>query len=79
MLQAIRFSMEAGNLGMYTLGSVLGRGAIGTVYEGWDPVIARRVAIKTIHLPNTETGEADEVLAPLRREAQTAGRRLEYR
>jgi serine/threonine-protein kinase len=66
--------MEAGNLGKYQLGAVLGRGAIGTVYEGWDPVIERRVAIKAIRLPDAGTGEAEEALARFRREAQTAGR-----
>jgi hypothetical protein len=32
-------------LGKYQIRGVLGRGAIGTVYDGWDPVIGRRVAI----------------------------------
>jgi hypothetical protein len=32
-------------LGKYQIRGMLGRGAIGTVYDGWDPVIGRRVAI----------------------------------
>ena len=39
-------------LGKYEIKRPLGRGAMGTVYEGWDPIIARRVAIKTVKLPD---------------------------
>ena len=39
-------------LGKYEIKRPLGRGAMGTVYEGWDPIIARRVAIKTVRLPD---------------------------
>ena len=46
---------EVKTLGKYEIRRQLGRGAMGVVYEGWDPVIERRVAIKTVHLP-----EADE-------------------
>ena len=61
-------------LGKYEIKRPLGRGAMGTVYEGWDPIIARRVAIKTIHLPHASDPETDEALARFRREAQAAGR-----
>jgi serine/threonine protein kinase len=47
-------------LGKYEIKRPLGRGAMGTVYEGWDPIIAD---------PETE-----EALARFRREAQAAGR-----
>ncbi|WP_233255920.1 serine/threonine-protein kinase [Falsiroseomonas bella] len=63
-----------GNLGKYELRSTLGRGAMGVVYEGWDPVIARRVAIKTVRLPAEDDTDAQEELARFRREAQAAGR-----
>jgi serine/threonine-protein kinase len=62
------------NLGKYELQGVLGRGATGTVYAAWDPVIARRVAIKTIRLPGGEDPETQAALARFRREAQAAGR-----
>ena len=42
-------------LGKYEVKRSLGRGAMGTVYEGWDPIIARRVAIKTVRLPDMPT------------------------
>src|SRR5215469_5343101 len=62
-------------LGKYEIKRPLGRGAMGTVYEGWDPIIARRVAIKTVKLPdNTDDPETEEALARFRREAQAAGR-----
>ncbi|WP_372620174.1 serine/threonine-protein kinase [Falsiroseomonas sp.] len=61
-------------LGKYELRGTLGRGAMGVVYDGWDPVIARRVAIKTVKVPDPTDAEAMEELARFRREAQAAGR-----
>ena len=53
---------------------MLGRGAMGVVYDGWDPLIDRRVAIKTVRLPDAGDEEAAEGLARFKREAQAAGR-----
>ena len=39
---------EVRKLGRYELRSVLGKGAMGVVYEGYDPMLGRRVAVKTI-------------------------------
>ena len=61
-------------LGKYTLRGTLGRGAMGTVYDGWDPAIDRRVAIKTVKLADAEDEETQEALARFKREAQAAGR-----
>ena len=61
-------------LGKYELRATLGKGAMGTVYDGWDPAIARRVAIKTVSLPADPDPETAEELARFRREAQAAGR-----
>ena len=61
-------------LGKYEIRSELGRGAMGVVYEGWDPGICRRVAIKTVKRDQLDRAEVAEVLARFQREAQAAGR-----
>ena len=61
-------------LGKYEVKRQLGKGAMGTVYEGWDPIIQRRVAIKTVNLPDSMDEETEEALARFKREAQAAGR-----
>jgi eukaryotic-like serine/threonine-protein kinase len=61
-------------LGKYELRGRVGQGAMGTVYDGWDPAIARRVAIKTVTLPAHPDPETAELIARFRREAQAAGR-----
>ena len=66
--------MVGDRLGKYEIRSTLGRGAMGTVYEGWDPVISRRVAIKTVRLPDAADTDAQDELARFKREAQAAGR-----
>jgi len=61
-------------LGKYDIRRELGKGAMGVVYEGFDPLIERTVAIKTI-LPAQLSGEdVANVLARFKREAQAAGR-----
>ena len=62
-------------LGKYELRGTLGRGAMGIVYDGWDPLIDRRVAIKTVRLMDADDEETAEALARFKREAQAAGRR----
>jgi serine/threonine-protein kinase len=61
-------------LGKYTITEVLGRGAMGTVYKGFDPHIRRTVAIKTIRKELLENNEAISLLARFKNEAQAAGR-----
>ncbi len=61
-------------LGKYEIRQVLGRGAMGVVYEGWDPSIQRRVAIKTVPVSDATDAETLEQIARFRREAQAAGR-----
>jgi hypothetical protein len=66
--------MEDGKLGKYEISGILGKGAMGTVYDAHDPIIDRRVAIKTLALPDASDTEAQEELARFKREAQAAGR-----
>ena len=61
-------------LGKYIIKRELGKGAMGVVYEGFDPVIERTVAIKTILPQQLNTADAADVLARFKREAQAAGR-----
>lgn len=61
-------------LGKYDLLQILGKGAMGVVYEGFDPIIGRRLAIKTVRIPDAEDVEAQDELARFKREAQAAGR-----
>lgn len=61
-------------LGKYLIRRELGKGAMGIVYEGFDPVIERTVAIKTILPKQLAQAEAAEILARFKREAQAAGR-----
>ncbi len=44
-----------------------------TVYAAWDPIISRKVAIKTVRLPDAADIDAQEKLARFKREAQAAG------
>jgi len=66
---------ELSNLGRYQLRRVLGKGAMGVVYDGYDPTIDRRVAVKTI-LKNHAIDEevAQDYSARFVREARAAGR-----
>ncbi len=61
-------------LGKYLIRRELGKGAMGVVYEGFDPVIERTVAIKTILPAQLNSAEVTDVLARFKREAQAAGR-----
>jgi serine/threonine-protein kinase len=61
-------------LGKYEVRRELGRGAMGVVYEGYDPLIKRRVALKTIRPEHLHSEDAAAMLARFRREAQAAGR-----
>lgn len=61
-------------LGKYRIRSVLGRGAMGVVYEGFDPDIERTVAIKVLHGHLRETAEGKDFAERFRREARAAAR-----
>jgi len=65
---------EPKKLGKYEIRGELGQGAMGIVYDGFDPMIGRRVALKTVRRDQLDRAEAEEILARFRREAQAAGR-----
>jgi predicted Ser/Thr protein kinase len=59
--------------GRYQIISELGRGSMGVVYQGFDPVIGRTVAIKTMLIEGLSGAEFQEYKARFQREAQAAG------
>ncbi len=65
---------EPRQIGRYRIESVLGRGAMGTVYRAHDPEIDRPVAIKLVHADLLHGEEREEFTARFRREAQAAAR-----
>ena len=60
--------------GKYEVVGVLGKGAMGVVYDCRDPVIGRRVAIKTVAKEALDSSEAEGLLGRFKQEAQAAGR-----
>src|SRR5579864_4969584 len=60
-------------IGRYQVEREIGRGAMGVVYLGFDPLLKRKVAVKTV-LPSAATPDQpwDMLLKRLTREAQAA-------
>jgi serine/threonine-protein kinase len=61
-------------LGKYKIVRVIGKGAMGIVYEGFDTVIERTVAIKTIRTDELDPAEAEEHSRRFLIEAKAAGK-----
>jgi predicted Ser/Thr protein kinase len=59
--------------GRYQIVGELGRGSMGVVYQGFDPIIGRTVAIKTMLTEGLSPQEFQEYKARFQREAQAAG------
>ena len=66
--------MTISQLGKYEIRRELAHGAMGVVYEAYDPLIKRRVALKTIRPDQLEGERTADMVARFRREAQAAGR-----
>jgi eukaryotic-like serine/threonine-protein kinase len=62
------------HLGRYDIVRVLGQGAMGVVYEGRDPNLDRRVAIKTVRVVGMAAAEVAEYEQRFKTEARSAGR-----
>ncbi len=63
-----------GTIGKYELRRQIGRGAMGVVYEGFDTVIERRVALKLLRTDVFAAELLPDVRARFKREAHSAGR-----
>jgi len=61
-------------VGRYRIDSVLGQGAMGTVYKAFDPHVARAVALKTLHKGAPDDCHRQMLVSRFRQEAQAAGR-----
>lgn len=59
--------------GRYEIVAELGRGSMGVVYQGFDPMIGRTVAIKTMLVEGLPPSEFEEYKQRFQREAQAAG------
>jgi serine/threonine protein kinase len=59
--------------GRYQIVGELGRGSMGVVYQGYDPIIQRTVAIKTMLPEGLSPSEFEEYKARFQREAMAAG------
>jgi serine/threonine-protein kinase len=59
--------------GRYQIVGELGRGSMGVVYQGFDPIIGRTVAIKTMLPEGLSPQEFQEYKARFQREAMAAG------
>jgi serine/threonine-protein kinase len=60
--------------GRYQIVGELGRGSMGVVYEGYDPIIGRTVAIKTMLTQALAPQEFQEYKERFQREARAAGK-----
>src|SRR5215471_4803485 len=67
---------EPEKIGKYLIQGVLGKGAMGVVYKGFDPGIERTVAIKTVRKDLVDPELAAQVMARFKNEAKAAGRLL---
>ncbi|MEM5530191.1 serine/threonine-protein kinase [Gammaproteobacteria bacterium AS21] len=63
-------------LGKYQIKKVIGQGAMGIVYQGYDAIIDRMVAIKVLHPHHCQGEHGTELSKRFRREAQAAARCL---
>jgi len=61
-------------LGKYQIKSVIGQGAMGVVYQAFDPDIERNVAIKVLHAHHCAGEHGKDLGERFRREAQAAAR-----
>ncbi len=65
---------ELKSLGRYKINGVLGKGAMGLVYDGLDPTLDRRVAIKTIQTAMLDEATAKHYAMRFKREVRAVAK-----
>ena len=73
--------MKGEKLGKYDIRGTLGRGAMGTVYEGWDPLTARTVPASKLRPGNAaavRSRAAASPTAPTRAASACAGAHTQH-
>src|ERR1044071_3256136 len=65
---------EIKQLGRYKINGVLGKGAMGLVYDGVDPQLNRRVAIKTIQTASLDEATAKHYTMRFKREVRAVAK-----
>ncbi len=61
-------------LGKYKIVEVIGKGAMGVVYKGYDPVLERHVALKAMRKELVDSDLAEQIIARFKNEALAASR-----
>ena len=61
-------------LGKYKIVEVIGKGAMGIVYKGYDPVLQRHVALKAVRKELVDQEIAEQIISRFKNEALAAGR-----
>ncbi|HRA24588.1 MAG TPA: serine/threonine protein kinase, partial [Usitatibacteraceae bacterium] len=61
-------------IGKYAIQAILGKGATGLVYRGFDPGIKRPVALKVITKSLLDPADLEYVISRFRHEAEAVGR-----
>jgi len=61
-------------IGRYEVRGILGEGGMAIVFEGWDPVLHRTLAVKLVDKVKLDPETKDEALRRFKREAQAAAR-----
>src|SRR5690242_9637424 len=74
MIPATAMAAEPQTLGRYKIERVLGKGAMGVVYEALDPKLHRKVAIKTILISQLDEETAKDFSMRFEREAHAVAR-----
>lgn len=76
LAERVRSREEIGDvfLGRYQIVELLGSGAMGSVFKGWDPRLQRSVAVKTLQVEGEKESDREELAAQLVEEAVTSAR-----